>query len=124
MNQRKNLYNLAYAKRNRARVNERNRNWHKANPSFKRDSRILHLYGLTPEDYAVLVDKQHGVCLICLKPPDPEGKPISRYLHVDHDHRTGRVRGLLCGKCNTALGQLADDPERMRRMIDYVERSV
>ncbi len=57
---------------------------------------------------------QHGVCAICQTAPA---------IHVDHDHRTGQIRGLLCFRCNAALGQLADDPLVLRRAARYLERS-
>jgi hypothetical protein len=57
---------------------------------------------------------QHGVCAIC---------QTAQAIHVDHDHRTGQIRGLLCLRCNAALGQLADDPLVLRRAARYLERS-
>ncbi|WP_344535051.1 endonuclease VII domain-containing protein [Streptomyces albiaxialis] len=69
-------------------------------------------YGMTVDERQALVDGQFGICPICLR-PDPE--------HVDHDHRTGRVRGALCFNCNAAIGHLRDDPALMRRAIGYVE---
>lgn len=65
---------------------------------------------------------QGGVCAICLGPP-AEGDRGDR-LHVDHDHVTGEVRGLLCSHCNTALGKFRDDPARLRRAAEYLERPV
>jgi hypothetical protein len=58
-----------------------------------------HLYGLTAEAYAALLDSQGGKCAICALPPR-EGKT----LHVDHDHTSGAVRGLLCARCNVKIG--------------------
>lgn len=58
----------------------------------------LQKYGITPEQYNEIVKDQQGVCAICLNPPE-EGQR----LHVDHDHKDGRIRGLLCGVCNRAL---------------------
>lgn len=58
-------------------------------------------YGLTIEQYENLLAQQDGVCAICNAPP-----PKDRRLHVDHDHVTGEVRGLLCLKCNTALERM------------------
>ncbi|WP_347568494.1 endonuclease VII domain-containing protein [Streptomyces sp. 891-h] len=72
-------------------------------------------YGMTVEERQKLVDGQFGICPICLK-PDPE--------HVDHDHATGKVRGVLCFNCNSAIGKLRDDPNAMRRAIAYVEGNV
>jgi hypothetical protein len=77
----------------------------------------LRKYGMTVEDYESLEDRQSGVCAICLGPP--VGK--FRKLHVDHCHKTGKVRGLLCNKCNTAIGFLGDDPELAKRAINYLE---
>ncbi len=72
-------------------------------------------YGLTEERYQEMLEAQGGVCAICQKPP----KTIR--LSVDHDHRTGRVRGLLCYCCNYGLGWFSDKPERVKRLVAYVE---
>jgi hypothetical protein len=70
-------------------------------------------YGLTEEEVAEITGWQARRCLICLD---------VRPLHVDHDHSTGEIRGLLCFGCNGALGQFRDDSEVMRRAVDYLER--
>jgi hypothetical protein len=93
-----------------------------AHPSeYERSRRRSHLkrkYGLTPEQFDALLAAQGGVCGICRGPPtDVRGfRP-----HIDHCHRTGRVRGLLCSRCNHGLGAFGDDPERLRRAIVYLD---
>ena len=76
----------------------------------------LRRYGLTPEAFASLSEKQGHVCAICFCLP--LGKRPT--LCVDHCHTTGRVRGLLCSACNVAIGYLRDDPERLLSAITYV----
>jgi hypothetical protein len=71
-------------------------------------------YGLTLDDIAALVEAQGGSCAIC------ETRPA---VHVDHDHLSGSVRGVLCFPCNVALGHLKDDPLLFRKAIDYLERT-
>ena len=82
--------------------------------------RELH-YGVTNEEYIALLDSQQGCCAICESPKPSSG----RYKHfcVDHDHNTGRIRGLLCMNCNITLGRLRDDPEVLRKAADYLERT-
>jgi hypothetical protein len=75
-------------------------------------------YGISLEDYNELYKYQNGLCAVCQQPPEPD-KP----LHVDHDHTTGVVRGLLCSNCNKALGLLKDDSTTVRNALDYLERS-
>ena len=69
-------------------------------------------YGLTEEDYITLANKQEQCCAICKE----ETK-----LFVDHDHKTGNVRGLLCQGCNSGLGFFKDDRERIRRSLKYLD---
>lgn len=79
-------------------------------------------YGITLEDYEELCASQGGVCAICSRPPAGQRKDGSlKRLHVDHDHRTGRVRGLLCFDCNTALGKFGDGVEMLKRAIAYLD---
>ncbi len=95
--------------------------WMKAdrikNPDRYTDHDLRQLYGITVEQYAVLNAKQNGVCAICGK-PEPRKK---KRLHVDHCHRTGKIRGLLCGNCNTAIGKLGEDVNVLKAAIRYIE---
>lgn len=75
------------------------------------------LYGVDPETYHRMLKEQDGVCAICKKPP-AELQP----LHLDHDHQTGKPRGLLCAKCNSMLTHFGDRTEGLLKMLDYVQR--
>lgn len=79
----------------------------------------LNRYGLTAEDYERLLEKNDGCCHICMTRPT-EGS----VLDVDHCHATGRVRGLLCQKCNKAIGLFADDPIVIEKAAHYVRAQV
>lgn len=79
-------------------------------------------YRMTPDEYAAMVAAQAGRCAICGEAPEPAGHRRLA-LFVDHDHETGAVRGLLCGPCNTGIGHLKDDPERLRVAAKYLEDS-
>lgn len=76
-------------------------------------------YGISRKQYNDLMLLQGGVCAICGEPPRTAR---GGRLYVDHCHATGAVRGLLCPGCNSALGKIGDDPERLRRAAAYVER--
>jgi len=78
------------------------------------------LYGITPVEFDALIEKQEGRCAIC-STDTPGGKGN---WHVDHDHDSGRIRGLLCHHCNLMLGNSGDDPERLRAGAEYLERFV
>lgn len=77
-------------------------------------------YGLTLEQYDILVQKQQGVCAICKLPEKAiqRGKICS--LSVDHCHRTGRVRALLCNNCNTSLGLLKENVDIVSSLYQYI----
>ena len=72
-------------------------------------------YGMTIEQYDAMLETQGGGCSICGRPPR-----VDISLHVDHDHSTGRVRGILCFCCNNALADFQDDPELLRKAAGYV----
>jgi hypothetical protein len=72
---------------------------------------LMRRYGIGAKDVDRLIAMQGGACAICGR-PDPQ--------HVDHDHATGRVRGILCFNCNGGLGQFADDPRRLVSAIRYL----
>jgi hypothetical protein len=80
----------------------------------EREAYLRRTFGITQADYEAILEMQRGGCAICGKEP---GK-IS--LHVDHDHESGEVRGLLCVGCNNALGQFHDDLQLLARASDYL----
>lgn len=73
---------------------------------------------MTEADLEALREKQDYRCVLCGAHEDD----LVRALHVDHDHATNRVRGLLCFACNTGIGKLNDDPALLRKAADYLER--
>ena len=81
----------------------------------RRNCDYMSKYNITLKDYDEMFDKQDGVCAICKLPE------ITRRLAVDHNHKTGKVRGLLCTGCNIALGHIKDNPERLENMKMYLE---
>ncbi len=73
------------------------------------------LYKMTRDEFYELVERQGGACAICGEEPTPPKR-----LTVDHDHATGRFRGLLCGGCNAGLGNLQDEPELLESALRYL----
>lgn len=93
------------------------------NPKEKERRRNLHLiktYGMSLEDYDKMLLGQGGVCAICRNRNTGirDGKPI--HLSVDHNHNTGKVRGILCYKCNASLGGFDDSVEIIENAIAYL----
>ena len=85
------------------------------------DQRMRRKYGISEREYWRMFEAQDGKCAICLSEPRPTKHSGGQKLHVDHDHRTDRVRDLLCMSCNRALGFLGDNPETVRRAAAYLE---
>jgi len=80
-------------------------------PERQRRYKLKHFYNLTPEQYDSILERQNG-CKICRKKFD-------RY-HVDHNHKTGEVRGLLCHSCNVAIGHFLEDIPTLQNAITYL----
>lgn len=78
----------------------------------------LKKYQLTAEDYEQILRSQNGKCAIC-----EDALQGGRDEHIDHDHITGKVRGILCSQCNTAVGKFKDSPEIILKAAEYVLRS-
>jgi hypothetical protein len=76
-------------------------------------------FGITPEQYDEMLAAQGGVCASCST--DKPGGPYGIFA-VDHDHSTGKVRGLLCKNCNLAIGMLGDSAEGVRKALAYLTR--
>lgn len=82
-----------------------------------KDSKLKRAYGIGYAEYLTMFEAQNGCCAIC-GTDDTGGR---KAFHVDHCHDTGKVRGLLCGNCNSGIGNLRDDVGLLRRAIDYLE---
>lgn len=87
-----------------------------------REAALIRKYGITQAQYDEIFEQQGGVCAICERPESRVVKGNLNRMAVDHDHETDEVRGLLCAKCNTALGKFNDDPALLERAIDYLKR--
>lgn len=90
----------------------------------KRNAHFRKNYGISLVDYLAMVDTQKGFCGICGKDPTQNKSALQRHkkLHIDHCHRTGKIRGLLCNSCNNALGVFGDNVSGLRRAIKYLTR--
>lgn len=82
---------------------------------------LLRNYGITLDQYDEMFEKQEGVCKICKKPETSTIKGAVKRLAVDHCHSTGRIRGLLCNNCNTAIGLFKENKNFMLNAIQYLE---
>jgi hypothetical protein len=92
----------------------------RARPEVKQRARADHLkrkYGMTVEEYDEMLASQGGGCFICARPPRED---IS--LHVDHDHSTGEIRGILCFRCNNALADFQEDQHLLEKAAAYLDR--
>jgi formate dehydrogenase maturation protein FdhE len=98
---------LCLKKRNALRTPESRQMWH-----------LRMKYGLEITEYKRMFRQQKGRCAICHKPQK------SRWLAVDHDHKTGKVRSLLCTRCNTILGQSGDSLKLLRAVIQYLRNHI
>ena len=83
---------------------------------YRRGGHLKKRFGLTLDEYDQLWASQGGVCIGC-----GDDNIAGRRLAVDHDHKTGEIRGLLCDRCNRALGSCKDSPAILRRLADYLE---
>ncbi|WP_405748329.1 endonuclease VII domain-containing protein [Streptomyces canus] len=103
-----NAKSTAWYHNNRERARKNHREWN-----------LRSQYGISEADFLNLLEVQGGKCALCPVVFSTEGP--RRNLCVDHDHDTGLVRGLLCARCNTSIGQLGDNAEGLRRALAYVE---
>jgi hypothetical protein len=109
-----------WRKNNPDKVRAANKSYHanlvgKRSDEMKSVQRVGHLrrkYGLTLQEFADMSASQDHACFLC--------QEVKR-LAVDHSHTTGKVRGLLCWNCNTAMGKFKHDPSLLRAAADYIE---
>ena len=98
---------------------ESKQKWLNANrhrrPEINRSNRLRNFYGISPETPQNMKAEQDNKCLICLRPFGLDVEP-----HIEHDHLSGWVRGIVCEECNFGLGKFGDDVEVMQRAVEYL----
>jgi hypothetical protein len=121
-------YSKKYWKNNKKKIQKRKRKYYLKNKervtlaNLKRNTtkgfvyRLKTRYNMTEEQYWYIFEKQDGGCYIC------KSTPKKRNLAVDHCHKTGQVRGLLCMNCNQGLQKFRDVPERFRTAYEYLTK--
>lgn len=112
-------------KRDQIKQRGHQRKYHHADKAraylIHRRHQLKRLYGLTFEAYDALRESHNFACAVCGREEweCPHGK-----LHVDHDHKTGMIRGLLCSQCNTILGLASENPTVLHGLIKYLDRRI
>ena len=86
-------------------------------PDYFKDKHLQYQYGISIEEYSMLAARQDNKCATCGKPAEETHR---KRLFVDHCHSTGKIRGLLCQQCNTALGMVNDDISKLSALISYL----
>jgi len=109
---RQRAYRKEFYHANREDIRKQQKAWRQSTPTKRRELGIAQ-YGLTLLDLEAMMEAQCGFCSVC-------HKPFAKTPHVDHDHDTGVVRSLLCGRCNSGLGFLGDSPERLESATEYI----
>lgn len=91
--------------------------------TYSRWRKLKYIYNISKTQYNDLLERQHSRCAICGVHVDDLvfRTPKHRVLHVDHNHKTGEVRGLLCNDCNVMVGCSQDNTENLKKAIDYLQ---
>lgn len=107
----------AYKQKNPAAYKARRRNYWRQHRDRYLELYYPRYYGISYQDYQNLSNLQNSLCAICGHPPKSNKKLV-----VDHDHKTGKVRQLLCHKCNMIIGLLNEDPTYFQKALSYVQK--
>lgn len=117
------IYHKTYKEKYPDKIKESKKKYKKKNPEkfkkYKKEyqaKRRLNKFNLSIDDYNILLKNQGSRCAICKK-------ESARTLHIDHDHVTGRIRGLLCVSCNLALGYFKDNSNNLKSATTYLNQS-
>ena len=111
-------YQSEYRQANRNKAKAYTKAWQKTDHG--KNKMLLNRYGITLEQYNQMLEKQLHACAICKEPESQISWGKTKRLAVDHDHKTGKVRGLLCQRCNTTLGRYEDDLYVWENFIAYL----
>ncbi len=92
----------------------RNRQFRIDNPDYERSRHRLYTHGVTDQQFTELLTRQEYRCAICKK-------PVDKSAHLDHNHETGKIRGVLCSNCNRGIGHMQECPSILSSAIQYLE---
>lgn len=115
--EKRDTYQREYNAEHREEVNARSRRWRAENTERAVNISLKHRFDITLDDYNAMLEAQGSSCAICGRTPEEEGRRLS----VDHDHETGKVRGLLCNNCNRGIGYLQDNSSLCRLAANYLD---
>jgi hypothetical protein len=104
-----------YRKDNKSNYSGYVKKWRRKNPDRVRNQHLKREFGITLDQYNELSRIQNNLCAICQR-------SFNKKLHVDHDHRTNQIRGLLCGNCNRGLGLFEDNSQFLKSATNYIEQ--
>jgi hypothetical protein len=110
-----------YRQENKEKIVMHRKEYNDAHKKERKEYRIKATFGLTLSEYNKIYISQKGCCAIC-KIPESEIKGRWKSLCADHNHKTGKVRGLLCPKCNTAIGFFQDDSKIVKEVLFYLDK--
>lgn len=96
--------------------NIRSKRWGRKNKELRYIYSLVYKFGITKEQYFKLKEKQNNKCAICNK------SPTKQRLHLDHCHKTLKIRGLLCNNCNRGIGHLKEDIDILKKAIQYIKK--
>lgn len=113
------VYRKRWAMKHQKKINRKAREWAKAHPEIMRDRYIRYRYKLTTKQYNAMLEAQNNRCAICGKTPQENGKRLT----IDHCHKTKKVRGLLCYRCNTGLASFKDELSLVSNAAMYLQLS-
>lgn len=109
-----------YREQHKDELNKKHKEYIKKNKDKYINRKLIFLYGITLNDYNSMLENQNGVCAICSKKETRKTHGTLNKLFVDHNHKTNKVRGLLCNHCNRALGEVKENIIILKRMITYL----
>jgi len=114
-----------YFEKHRTRELNKLKKWKQQNPQKVKEGNLRNLYGITAEQYSEMLLAQNNCCAICKchksKNVTDKRNDKVRNLAVDHDHKSKKIRGLLCYRCNIAVGMLVDSAERASNLVEYLK---
>ena len=110
-------YYKEYYRVNSAKKKASNKEWARANPNKTRGYHLRRQYGITSDAVENIRIDQSNCCKICRETFSVKPKSM----HIDHDHKTGKIRGLLCSSCNRGLGFFRDSADRLRTAAEYLD---